>query len=71
MTVTAAPAHPPDPGHDPSNLASPNVNTPPSAPTMKYPPPSAEGTMPTIGAFSFLAGPGVPAGAMPRPGIDP
>ena len=38
---------------------------------MKYPPPSDEGTMPTMGAFNFLPAPALPAGAMPRPGMEP
>ena len=58
------------PGHEPSNLASPKAKTPPSEATMKYPPPSDEGTMPTMGAFNFLRLP-APAGAIPSPGIEP
>ena len=36
---------------------------------MKYPPPSWEGTMPTMGAFNFART--GPAGCSPRPGMEP
>ncbi len=45
----------------PKNWASPNVNTPPSAPTSQYPPPSGVLVMPMIGA----------AGATRMPGSEP
>ena len=69
-TATAAPEQPPMPGHDPSNRASPKAKTPPSEATMKYPPPSDDGTMPTIGALRLCGRP-EPAGCNPAPGIDP
>jgi hypothetical protein len=71
ITVTAAPAQPPIEGQEPLNLASPKAKSPPSEATRKYPPPSLEGTMPTMGAFRFLPVPPVPAGAMLRPGMEP
>jgi hypothetical protein len=37
---------------------------------MKWPPPSLEGTIPTIGAFR-LRGEPEPAGCRPAPGMDP
>ena len=37
---------------------------------MKYPPPSWEGTMPTMGAFRLWGWP-EPAGLRPLPGMDP
>ena len=58
------------PGQDPSNLASPKAKTPPSDATMKYPPPSEEGTMPTIGALRLWGRP-EPAGLRPLPGMEP
>ncbi|MDA8278940.1 MAG: hypothetical protein M0Z63_00685 [Actinomycetota bacterium] len=42
------------PAIDPSNAASPNLNTPPSLATSHYPRPSAVGTMPVIDASSLL-----------------
>ncbi len=70
MTATAAPEQPPIPGQHPAKWASPKAKTPPSEATMKYPSPSDEGTMPTIGALSELGSP-EPAGWSPRPGIEP
>ncbi len=37
---------------------------------MKYPPPSSDGTMPTMEAFRACSAPD-PAGASPSPGMDP
>ena len=70
MTATAGPAQPPIPGHEPTNRASPKAKTPPSAPTMKYPAPSVEGTMATMGAARGCA-PEDPAGENPSPGSEP
>ncbi len=37
---------------------------------MKYPPPSVEGTMPTMGALRLCGWP-EPAGLRPAPGMEP
>ena len=58
------------PGHEPAKWASPKAKTPPSEATMKYPPPSCEGTMPTMGAARLFGWP-EPAGCSPTPGIEP
>ena len=55
---------------EPKNLASPKQNTPPSAATSQYPPPSGVAAMPTIGAVRAIP-PAEPKKAAPKLNTPP